>query len=329
MVPLGSNPLVIMASSSGTGSGYVKLMGMALAPKTLTKYTQALKLFLDYCNGQGFKATNERDVDRYMTLYLQYLYDTGQSFHLGSCAVFGLQHTVPWMAHHLNGSKLALKGWHRSSPSVSHPPLTWELTCLLSVWMAVRGEFDAALMMLVGFDCYLRIGELMNLMVQDVAMANDPRIGSAYRGVMLRLGKTKTGNNQTVTVDSIDVASLLQRHVRGRRLNERVFSVSQGHFYSIMYQACCAFGLGDHGYTPHSLRHGGATRHFLQGKPIADIQFRGRWSNSKSVRTYIQSGRALLLLTNVDSDVFSVAQDCSRLIRPLFHYLYKLASQKH
>ena len=195
--------------------------------------------------------------------------------------------------------------------------------------MAVRGEFDAALMMLVGFDCYLRIGELMNLTVQDVAMANDPRIGAAYRGVLLRLGKTKTGNNQTVTVESNDVAYLLQRHVRGRKSNEKVFTIGLSRFYSLMRQACDAFGLGEHGYTPHSLRHGGATRHFLQGKPIADIQFRGRWSEAKSVRTYIQSGRALLLLTNVDSDVFSVAQDCSRLIRPLFPYLLKLASQKH
>lgn len=318
-----------MASSSSSGSGYVKLMGMALAPKTLLKYSQALDLFLDFCKVRNYKATNERDVDRYMTLYLQHLYDSGQSFHLGACAVFGLQHKVPWMAHHLNGSKLALKGWHRSSPSVSHPPLTWELTCLLSIWMAVRGEFDAALMMLVGFDCYLRIGELMNLTVQDVAMANDPRIGAAYRGVLLRLGKTKTGNNQTVTVESNDVAYLLQRHVRGRKSNEKVFTIGLSRFYSLMRQACDAFGLGEHGYTPHSLRHGGATRHFLQGKPIADIQFRGRWSEAKSVRTYIQSGRALLLLTNVDSDVFSVAQDCSRLIRPLFPYLLKLASQKH
>ena len=107
MVLLVFNPT--MASSSSSGSGYVKLMGMALAPKTLLKYSQALDLFLDFCNVRNYKATNERDVDRYMTLYLQHLYDSGQSFHLGACAVFGLQHKVPWMAHHLNGSKLALK----------------------------------------------------------------------------------------------------------------------------------------------------------------------------------------------------------------------------
>lgn len=320
-----------MASSSSS-SGYVKLMGMALAPKTLEKYTKALQLFLDFCSTRGYMASNERDIDRYLCMYLQHLYDNGQPFHLAACAIFGLQHKSPWMAQHLHGSKLALKGWHRSSPSVSHPPLTWELTCLLSVWMLVHGELDASLAMLVGFDCYLRIGELFNLTVQDIAKANDPRVGAAYRGVMLRLAKTKTGNNQTVTVESKDVSYLLQQHICDRRPDDKVFPITKTRFYSIMQQACSAFGLGDHGYTPHSLRHGGATRHFLQGKPIGDIQFRGRWSEAKSVRTYIQSGRALLLLTNVDSGVFAVAQDCSRLLQPLFNYLLKhqkLASQKH
>ena len=99
--------------------------------------------------------------------------------------------------------------------------------------------------MLVGFDCYLRIGELMNLTVQDVAMANDPRIGAAYRGVLLRLGKAKTGTNQTVTVESNDVAYLLQRHVRGRKTSEKVFSIGLARVYTLMRQACGAFGLGD------------------------------------------------------------------------------------
>ena len=82
-------------------------------------------------------------------------------------------------------------------------------------------------------------------------------------------------------------------------------------------------------YSPHSLRHGGATRHFLQKKPISDIQFRGRWSSSKSVRTYIQSGRALLLLTQVPTEVFQVASDCSQVIKPLLAFLKQRPSSSY
>lgn len=315
-----------MAHSSNT-SGYVPLMGHALAPRTLDKYTQALNLFLAFCAERAVRVSTARDVDRHLALYIQHLYDSGRPFHLASCAVFGLQHHAPWLAQQLASAKLALKGWHRLAPSESHPPLTWELTCLLSAWMAMRGEHDAALALAVGFDCYLRIGEILGLKVQDVALARDPRLGAAYRGVMLRLAKTKTGTNQSVTVDSADVAAMLQAHVDGKPGSARVFAVGRSHFYALMHGACRAFGLDAHGYTPHSLRHGGATRHFLQGRPIADIQFRGRWSDAKSVRTYIQSGRALLLLTRVDADVFALAADVAASIRPLLTLLGRTRSR--
>jgi integrase len=298
-------------------------MGQALAPGTLFKYSQALNLFLAFCSDHGLRASGPRDVDRHLAFYIQQLYDAGRPFHLASCAVFGLQHYAPWMARDLASAKLALKGWLRLHPSKSHSPLTWELTCLLSVWMALRGERAAALAMLVGFDCYLRISEILGLKVRDVAFTNDSRLGSAYRGVMLRLAKTKTGANQAVTVEHAAVAALLQAHVRDRPANEFVFRVSRTRLYALLHAACAAFGLSGHGYTPHSLRHGGATRHFLQGRSIADIQFRGRWSNAKSVRTYIQSGRALLLLTRVDAEVFAIAADCARVLRPLFTLLDK------
>lgn len=313
------------AQPTALSAGYVPLMGHAVAPRTLDKYTQAFNLFLAFCDERAALVSTARDVDRLLMHYIQHLYDNGRPFHLAACAVFGLQHHSPWMAQQLASAKLALKGWRRLQPSDSHPPLTWELTCLLSAWMARRGEHEAALAMLVGFDCYLRIGEILGLKVRDVATARDPRLGAAYRGVMLRLAKTKTGNNQSVTVESADVSSLLQAHIRGRRPSDSVFAVGRTRFYTLLHSACRAFGLQAHGYTPHSLRHGGATRHFLQGRPIADIQFRGRWSDAKSVRTYIQSGRALLLLQTVDQEVFAVASETAAVIRPLLRLLARAA----
>lgn len=313
-----------MAASSSS-SGYVKLMGQALAPTTLGKYTKALNLFLAFCSQRGFRVGGAREVDRHLAAYIQHLFDTGQPFHLASCAVFGVQHHAPWMAQHLAASKLALKGWHRLQPSESHPPLTWELTCLLAVWLAIRGERDAALALLLGFDCYLRISEILGLTVRDVATANDPRLGAAYRGMMVRLARTKTGVNQAVTVEHLVVARLLQAHVRGRPAESKVFSISRSRLYEVFHRATQAVGVGDHGYSPHSLRHGGATRHFLQGRPIADVMFRGRWSSAKSVKTYIQSGRALLLLNTVDTEVAELGILCARLLGPLFTLLEKRA----
>jgi integrase len=305
---------------------YVDLMGQSLAPTTHSKYSKALSLFEAYCDHHGLLVQSDRDVDRHLAHYIQLLYNSGQSQDLAKNTVYGVQHHSPWLAHQLGASKLALRGWKRAHPSTSHPPLTWELTCLMATWMAIHDQHDAALAMIVGFDCYLRIGELLSLTLKDVAISNDPRLGSAYQGVLLRLAHTKTGPNQAVTVENGDVSRLLTRHIGLRQAaksspDSLVFKVSRHSFYSIFHGACKAFNLDGHNYSPHSLRHGGATRAFLLNKPFSDIKFRGRWSNSKSVRTYIQSGRALLLLTHVPKEVFEVGASCSRLIRPLLIWL--------
>ena len=165
---------------------------------------------------------------------------------------------------------------------------------------------------LLAFDCYLRVGELCNLTRQDVAGHDDPRLGSAYRGLTaLRLGKTKTGNNQWVRVRSPVIRVLLNRllSLLPSDRNTRVFPFSTATFRSHFKDACSAIGLSGN-YVPHSLRHGGATHDsLLQDMSLEDILHHGRWASTKSARHYVQSGRALLLQTSVPPHVILLAQD--------------------
>jgi integrase len=187
----------------------------------------------------------------------------------------------------------------------------------MATYMAVKGQHDAALAMVLGFDGYLRISELLNLKVQDVAIPNDARLGSAYRGTLLRLAKTKTGVNQSVTILNKHVTRILTHHIRGKAPADRVLSLTDSQLYRCFHGACSALGLDGQGFTPHSLRHGGATRHFLKGWPLEDIIYRGRWASAKSVRTYIQSGRALLLLTRVSDEAQELGSLCARVLSHL------------
>jgi hypothetical protein len=67
--------------------------------------------------------------------------------------------------------------------------------------------------------------------------------------------------------------------------------------YRFLFTSMCAsVGLGAYHFTPHSLRHGGATCDYmsdLSGKNLEAVIFRGRWAVMKSVKTYIQSGAYL------------------------------------
>ena len=81
------------------------------------------------------------------------------------------------------------------------------------------GLWPVAAAILLGFDCYLRHSELMNLRVQDVALPGDPRLqlgDSAH--VVLRF--TKAGKPQQVKVRDPLVLAFLVRLVAGRAPRE-------------------------------------------------------------------------------------------------------------
>jgi integrase len=242
-------------------------------------------------------------LDDLVTEYFHYLYERNDGKGKGSAAdtLYGLIKFMPRSEPHLLSSKMSLTGWSKLHQSVSYPPLTWDLTVLISVHMAQNGYLRHCIATLLAFDCFLRVGELVNLRKVDVADVNDRRLGSEYSGTSLRLRNTKTGPNQWVQVDNAEVVQLLRCIMDSADNDESLlFPFSSASYRSTFKQTCHQLGLS-HKYVPHSLRHGGATRWHLLGHPIEDVLLRGRWASIKSARRYVQAGRALLLTTSVSS----------------------------
>jgi integrase len=130
----------------------------------------------------------------------------------------------------------------------------------------------------------------------------------------IRLATTKTGSNQTAELYDHQVQQLLSQLVHGRQGEELVFSFPapdpSAFFRTALHSACSALGLQSIGFTPHSLRHGGATHaHTHMGQTIEQVMHRGRWKSNASCRTYIQSGTAALLTQQVSADVLRRAED--------------------
>ena len=258
-----------------------------------------------------------------------YLRHHGRCRHRAVGAIFGLYFNYPELRGRLVRSEQMLRGWTRLRPSVSHPPLTWPLVTLIAVTMAANGYADGALATLVGFDGLLRISEFAALRVADVSAPSDRRrgapapsaapTGSAGR-VLLRLAVTKTGSNQWVELYNAEVATLLLLHINGRPLDSLVFNLRTRRsgrqpaaaYRHALHRVCHALGLGSCHFTPHSLRHGGATHAMLHlGQSVTTVMHRGRWRSESSTRIYLQAGRAQLLQQIVpaavlrDADVVS------------------------
>jgi integrase len=315
------------------------LRSASLSAGTVQAYRAAVDRWQDYCTNRSPHThhplshdSGPAELDDCVSIYLAYVYQRrgGRGRQLGVCTIFGLYLYYPSIRRRLVESEQMLQGWARLRPSVSHPPLTWPLVTLIAVTMAANQYGHGAIATLVAFDGLLRISEVTALRVGDVSAPSDRRRGgvdvpsssrSSVGRVLLRLAVTKTGSNQWVELYNADVSHLLLRRIQHRPNDALVFDLHTRHRSSNPASAyrrafrvvCNAVGLGACHFTPHSLRHGGAT-HAMQhlGQSIDTVMHRGRWRSESSTRTYLQAGRAQLLQQSIPAAVLANADRVSQ-----------------
>jgi len=270
------------------------LIEAAYASSTLSRYNDAVQQFLSWCSHQDRDPISPEQFDDFLTDYFHHLYALGSGKQLARNTLYGILMHLPHLQPHMRLASKSLVGWNKLRPAVSYPPLTWELACLIAFRLAVDGHFRCAVGVLLGFDGLLRISELVGLRVEDVADAKDSRLDADLPDMSLRLRFTKTGKEQSVVVENPIVKNLVRMLVASSAPDSSLLSFTASSFRSRFKAACADLGLSS-AYVPHSLRHGGATRLHLLGRPIEDILLRGRWVSNKSARHYIQSGRNMLM----------------------------------
>ena len=121
-----------------------------------------------------------------------------------------------------------------------------------------------------------------------------------------------------------DVADLVRAVVRATQPGQFLFAFSADSFRRVFKDTCADLGLSSD-YVPHSLRHGAATRDHIRGVPLEEILRRGRWASTKSARHYVQSGRAVLLVTEVPRRVLRAGWVLSRYIPSIFSFSFSLS----
>ena len=297
------------------------LLQAAYAPSTRKKYLSAVQLFLDFCGDSGEDPTSPSDFDELLNDFIHHLFLTEAGKSRAVDTIYGILMFLPELKSHLPVSMLAARGWNKLAPVLSYPPLTWDLTVLVALKISLR-SWPCAIGTLLAFDCFLRIGELCSLKREDVADAKDARLGVDFKGMALRLRKTKTGPNQWVTVENVQVMHLLRALIAKAKPGHSLFPVSTSTYRRLFKSACSDLKLSST-YVPHSLRHGGATRQHLLGKSMEDILLRGRWASTRSARRYIQSGRAVLLSMDIPASLARLGPILSRDITTTFSLTQK------
>ena len=116
--------------------------------------------------------------------------------------------------------------------------------------------------------------------------------------MVFNLGFTKAGlrkgAQEQVTITDKSLASLLTCFSRDRSSTATLVSLSPCNFRKYFSRLLSFFGLGQEGYTLHSLRRGGATHFFRVTGNLSATLERGRWISVSSGRIYITEGLSVL-----------------------------------
>jgi site-specific recombinase XerD len=271
------------------------LQRSSVAISTIQRYDKALKHFKHYLRENNITCYSTQELDYHLAKYLNFGYNNKKfGFAFASNLLSSMKLNYPFISQYLHESRLCINGWRKLKRPKSKAPLSLELTNVISLTLAKDKEYGAALATLIGFHCLLRVSELCNILVSDVLLPpyNINKI------CIIRISSAKTGIEQSVQLFRQDIITMLTEYIKGVRESDRgkpLFLVTKSQYYFLFKRTINLLNLDSKIYSPHSLRHGGATHLYMNGMPINDILMRGRWAVHKSATIYIQMGRAIII----------------------------------
>eukprot|EP00438_Fugacium_kawagutii_P036637 Skav209263 [mRNA] locus=scaffold1552:53537:54241:+ [translate_table: standard] len=208
---------------------------------------------------------------------------------LGTCSAF--RRFMPEARWRTPRAKQFFTNWQTVHVARQAAPLPPEVAMAFAGLALDTNQPELAAILLVGFLAFLRTGEMVSLSPTKIVV--DVSTGR----ILLALPSTKTSKarEETVCVTDARVAALLARTLRTSE--PLVWNGTRTSFRSIFQQFCSFFELEDNGFTPYSIRRGGASYAFAQGAAFDELLLRGRWQNNRTARLYLDTGRAALIQT--------------------------------
>jgi integrase len=171
---------------------------------------------------------------------------------------------------------------------------------------------DIAVALLLAFEGLLRTGELTSLQKSDIDVAK------TFSSAVLNLGFTKTGSRigsqESVTIEDPDICRILAARLLNLKPGDLLLPKGSFEFRRFFKQLVEELKLQSLGFKPYSLRRGGATHHFRTCGQLSKTVVKGRWTNARTARVYINEGLAVLA-------TFSCPESDEPITENLKHFL--------
>lgn len=256
---------------------------------TRRRYRAAVRRFLQFRKKRRVSLAATRRVDMAVGEYIEHLWRAGDSLYTANATVAGIQFHLPWLHGSLKWSWKLCRAWAKAEPVRRAAPISPAIVLGLAGASCAWELPGVAAGLLLGFDCYLRTGELLALRKRHVCFQRGRAI--------LKLEHTKTSQRKNACE-----MVLTRSRLTTRMLELRVASMSSrndllvgqtAYEFRLLFRSLLrVFDLSDLGLSPYSLRRGGATWDFLRHGSMEKALLRGWWASTPAARVYLQDAAA-------------------------------------
>jgi len=259
-----------------------------VSESVLKRYVTAIAMLQAYWRAHEIDAPLDDSFDFCMGDYIEHLYSEGEAKGCGTDVLAALQYFIPKVIGKLKYSWKLLGIWKRLEPPNRATPFTPIIVLGLAGLAASLKLQDVCALFLVGFDRFLRTGELLNLRVFNIQFGTSKAVITLHD---TKTGKRK-GSTEMVSVSSPLVIRWLRKACAGKRPDDLLLNRTYYQFRMLFKQLLCHFDIDNLKYNLYNLRRGGCTSFFFESGSLDLTVEVGRWSDSATARIYKQNAAA-------------------------------------
>ena len=236
----------------------IKLRDVGISAKTQERYYLAVskvyKVIQNCCN--------TAEMDEKIADWIETVFHTGAPLNIVSDGLSGLHYFLPQTRRKLSMSWKLFGIWRRLEVPSRAPPSTEDICWAMISRCLQKGDFSMASLLGLGFDCFLRTGELLAIRPCDLLL----RGSSGIVTLPTSKGQTRHHMKESVTIESITLIDILQETLlvkQSQGLTKVPFWTKNGEAFRKEFASLCAFFKVNHlNFRCYSLRRGGATAFF-------------------------------------------------------------------
>ena len=292
-----------------------QLANLLIQQGTLKRYERAVHTFFRWCEGDQYKVNSEERLAARLSEWIEDLWEQGEGRSVAGDGISGILHFLPEMQGKLKRAYRLFTAWKKHELPARAPPLVIWMVEGMAYSLVMQGNLRLALIFLLGFDVFLRTGELLELRKRDFAFG--PRSASC----VISLGFTKSGHRrgvqESVVCRSPHLVAFAKLVLEKLQPGDYIVVGGGKAFRAAFDLALRTHGLENHGFRPYSLRRGGATAAFRDGATWEQIADTGRWTATRTLRIYVADAAAELESFATPRAVVAKLQTSARKLRAI------------